>query len=89
MQNNHMSVRAGLAYNRGERPWNEWKKSDIAKIIAERSHRSYKSLCKCKAEDLKNEYLEYSSWHHIENYDNKVKFYKIKEVIINDKIYDN
>lgn len=74
-----MSVNAQIAYDQGEKPLSKWNKRDIIKAILEEPGNIHtkESLEKLNLGTLKNNFLEWSAWHHTSKHYNQTDFYKI------------
>lgn len=87
--NHSMSVNASIAYDQGEKPLSKWNKRAIIEAILEEpgNVHSKESLKKLNLETLKDNFLEWSSWHHTSKHYNQTDFYKINaEQVKNPKI---
>ena len=71
-----MSKRAVQAYKEGEKPKSKWNKKEILREIEEYFGEDLAVLFnKWKIDDLKNRFLEYSSWHHTGKFARATQFY--------------
>ena len=68
-----MSKRAEEAYKSGEKPLTKWKKEEIIQAYPEKYH---KELSKLNEQELKDNFLYFSSWHHTSKAFNKTDFYR-------------
>lgn len=68
-----MSVRAAEAYESGEKPLSKWTKADILDEVREACPLAEKLTLS----ELKDVFLEYSSWHHMGKYAVEVSFYSL------------
>ncbi|MCI8378573.1 MAG: hypothetical protein HFH72_08645 [Lachnospiraceae bacterium] len=83
-----MSNNAVSAYNSGEMPLSKWTKVAILAAIFENceiSEEKAELLRKMTAKELKDDFLQMSSWHHTSKFYNCTNFYsldfdKIKEI---------
>lgn len=77
--NHSMSVNAQIAYDQGEKPLSKWNKRDIIKAILEEPGNIHtkESLEKLNLATLKENFLEWSAWHHTSKHYNQTDFYKI------------
>ena len=79
---NSMSKNALNAYVTGEKPLNKWTKKTILNEIfemAELKKINISAIEKLKLNELKENFLKFSSWHHTGACFNKTEFYKIDE----------
>lgn len=77
-----MSKNALNAYVTGEKPLNKWTKKAILNEIfemAELKKINISAIEKLKLNELKENFLKSSSWHHTSACFNKTEFYKIDE----------
>ncbi len=73
-----MSNRAVIAYDNGEKPWSKWNKKELIQdILTINSNLDENLLKKINLLNLKNEFLEYSSWHHTSKFYNITNFYSL------------
>lgn len=71
-----MSERAMDAHNNGEKPYSQWSKAELLECLPSAIFEQAKKLT---LNELKNELLYNSSWHHTGNCFNRTKFYAINE----------
>lgn len=75
-----MSNRAREAYARGEKPISKWTKNTILdEIESNFEDVDVTALNKLTKDELVDNFLQYSSWHHTGSLYNATTFYKIKE----------
>lgn len=81
-----MSVRAAEAYEDGEKPMSKWTKKAIIEAIGEflvfealEDSLKASDFNKLTSQELKENFLIYSSWHHTSKYFNQTYFYSINE----------
>lgn len=73
---NRMSVGAVEAYEAGEKPLSRWTKSELLDYLPMAIYDQAKKLT---ADELKDELLSISSWHHTGKYFNQTNFYSIDD----------
>lgn len=75
-----MSNRAREAYAQGEKPISKWTKNTILdEIESNFEDVDVTALSKLTKDELVDNFLQYSSWHHTGSLYNATTFYKIKE----------
>ena len=72
-----MSKNAFWAYENGERPLSRWAKAEILKEIAKIDTHKAELLKKVCLPVLKDNFLEYTAWHHTSSKCNKTDFYAL------------
>ena len=75
-----MSNNAVSAYEDGEKPSSKWTKSEIIGELEILNDDVSAGLKKMTAAQVKDEFLEKSSWHHTSKMYNRTNFYSIKEL---------
>lgn len=77
-----MSVRAKEAYSNGEMPLSKWTKTAIIDEIEEenQSLADYIKVKELTLKELRSEFLEYSSWHHVGPCAKVTDFYAMADV---------
>lgn len=73
---NKMSNRAVKAYEKGAKPISKWTKQVIVKELEKYNNLNFNLL---NLETLRNEFLNYSEWHHT------AKFYNVTDFYVLDK----
>lgn len=71
-----MSERAMEAHNNGEKPYSQWNKNELLGYLPSAIFENAKKLT---LNELKNELLYNSSWHHTGNCFNRTEFYAIND----------